>query len=163
MPYNLTEAQCEVLSWLVTKKRSGEIEESFLYSIVSEGVLIHGAKEYLPYHPTIGAFDALVHANLLIKTPLKNTCRYTLTEAAYNVFDAKFADPSDNQLNIARLLAFLSEHFKLEELRSLAVLLGEDHENIEGTTKSGFARELIAHMKHRGRLWELIKTAFTME
>lgn len=162
MRYSLSHEHRAVLRWLVEKQRSGEITQPFLYSVVREGVVIPGAGEYLPYPQTVGAFDALEHIDLLIRTRVGPSFRCTVTQSAYDAVDADFTETQED-INWGRLQTFLAECFKWEELRMLANQLGVDHESIGETSKPSFARELVTYMKHRGRLWELVQTAFTMK
>jgi len=59
--------------------------------------------------------------------------------------------PSTSELH--RLLA---KHYDLEELRTLAFDLGVDWDELGGETKSARARELIAYLKRRNRLGDLV-------
>ncbi|MCI4670934.1 MAG: hypothetical protein MRZ79_22550 [Bacteroidia bacterium] len=52
-------------------------------------------------------------------------------------------------------LATLKKFFNLEELREMSVKMGIDHEEIDGKTKSAFARELILAVERRERIPEL--------
>lgn len=76
-------------------------------------------------------------------------------------------DPSltveESEINIARLQAFLGEYFSLEELRVLCSALDVDDEAVSRAIKGAFARELVREVKQDGRLWELVRAAFTMD
>lgn len=166
----LTPLQQEGLRWIVARIREGEIEESFLIAWAGDDPLIARCRiEPIPKFITRGSIDAWAQAGMVLiredHDPKNNPSASlwcTVTQAAYEAVDSNFVD-YDDQPNNGRLLVFLSECYKFEELRTLTTRLGIDYESIEGATKNSFARELIDYMKRRGRLWDLVHEAFSME
>lgn len=66
-------------------------------------------------------------------------------------------------MNYRRLLAFLSNHFSLNELRTAATMLGISHENIEGGTVEIYARELVAYAQRRNLIGELVGVVLSLD
>ena len=65
-------------------------------------------------------------------------------------------DGNQESIDTSELLENLTGHFSLEELRTLAVEVGMDWDELEGTAKTPKARELIAYLQRQGRLEELV-------
>jgi hypothetical protein len=59
-------------------------------------------------------------------------------------------------LSPADLRIVMTMHFNLNELKNLCFDLGVDYEEFGEAGKSGMVRELIAHMRRRGRFDELV-------
>jgi tetratricopeptide (TPR) repeat protein len=57
---------------------------------------------------------------------------------------------------LALVHRFISEHYDLEELRTLCFDLGIDHENLPGKAKEGLARELVRWAGHNKHLADLL-------
>lgn len=165
MNHNLTPLQRDGLKWIVDQVRADKLEESFLIVWVLTGAIIADCEiENIPEEIlTQGNLAAWDQARLVITRQADQYSIWcTLTQSAFEAADSNFADPED-QPNPVRLLAFLSENYKLDELHTIAFRLGIDPENIEGKTKPAYARELIAHGKNRGRLWDLVHIALQMD
>ncbi len=61
------------------------------------------------------------------------------------------------QREAVQLRQILVERFTDDELRTLAYDLGLDYDSLNGTTKAGRARELVAYMERRQQLEELVR------
>jgi internalin A len=61
------------------------------------------------------------------------------------------------QREAVRVRQILVERFTEDELRTLTYDLGLDYDDLDGTTKAGRARELVAYMERRQRLEELVR------
>jgi hypothetical protein len=64
--------------------------------------------------------------------------------------------PPDRPINLVRLHKLLTEHFDLEDLRTLCFALSLDIDNLNGHGPQGKARELALYMQRRGRVAELM-------
>lgn len=68
---------------------------------------------------------------------------------------AELVSLSPIQRRCILLRNILEERFDLEELRTLCFDLDVDYDSLRGEGKAGKARELVLHMKRKGRLAEL--------
>jgi hypothetical protein len=59
-------------------------------------------------------------------------------------------------VDLARLVDGMNRYFSLEEIETLAFVLGIDFDNLGGGSKGSKTRELVMFMDRRGRLEELI-------
>ena len=66
---------------------------------------------------------------------------------------------ADERATLAYLREVLTGRFDDEELRSLSFDLGVDYDLLEGESKAGKARELVAYFERRRRVPELLKVA----
>jgi internalin A len=66
-------------------------------------------------------------------------------------------DLSSGQREAVRLRQILVERFSEDELRTLTYDLELDYDSLEGTTKAGRARELVAYLERRQRLGDLVR------
>ncbi len=64
---------------------------------------------------------------------------------------------SPTTAKLRKLRQVLNTYLNREELRTLCFDLGADYDNLPGEGKAGKARELIAHLEHRGRIPDLIR------
>lgn len=180
MSYNLTSKQREGLKWVVNLIREGQLDETFSVNWTMGGHIFHrgvpwkGSVDNEAYleHGTIDAWDK---ANMIIAKEISENwgstvshmsryTRCTITQLAYNAVDSNFIEP-EGQPNFTRLQSFLANNafFNFEDLRTLATIIGEDHESISGSTKQAYARELVLKAKRSDTLWDLVRAAFTIE
>jgi hypothetical protein len=66
---------------------------------------------------------------------------------------------ADERADLACLREVLTGRFDDEELRSLSFDLGVDYDLLEGESKAGKARELVAYFERRRRVPELLNVA----
>lgn len=181
MSYNLTSKQRDDLQWVVECTESGDMDETFIVDWMDEGLIKNeewasvrqGSEKKLKR----GTLDAWDRAGLVIVTfkesPANATmpmgflthfayARCTLTQAAYDAVATGFVGPG-RPVNPNRLFSFLSNHFSMNELHTVAAMMGIRHETLEGRTVDVYARELVSYAQRRSLLWELVGVALSLE
>ena len=164
--YNLTLRQREALRWVVEHIRAGNLQETFEFlwdfrSSIMGGWITEPDNSREFDLETLEAWDRanLVHVKTQERDQTKPYLLYksvcTITQSAYVAVDTDFTDP-EPEPNRERLLDLLSK-FGLDELQTMAVRIGADHENIRGETKMAYARELFSYAQRRNLLWKLVR------
>ena len=163
--YYLTLRQREALRWVVEHIQAGNLRETFEFLWDFKSSIIGGwitepenSREF-----DLETLEAWDRANLVhVKTQERDQTKHymlfksvcTITQSAYVAVETDFTDP-EPEPNQERLLDLLSK-FTLDELQTMAVRIGADHENIRGGTKTAYARELFSYAQRRNLLWRLV-------
>ena len=155
----------EAVRWVVEHIQGGNLRETFEFLWDFKSSIIWGwitepenSREF-----DLETLEAWDRANLVhVKTQERDQTKHymlfksvcTITQSAYVAVETDFTDP-EPEPNQERLLDLLSK-FTLDELQTMAVRIGADHENIRGGTKTAYARELFSYAQRRNLLWRLV-------
>jgi hypothetical protein len=153
--------------------RAGDLQETFEILWDFSSSIMRGWNSKPPDHSrefeleTLEAWDRERMANVKTKAPkspgdpifYSTIC--TVTRSAYIAVETDFTDP-EPEPNRNRLLDLLSR-FRLDELRTMAVRIGAEHESIRGDTNTVYARELFAYAQRRNLLWRLVHVVMAFE
>ena len=165
MDYNLTEIQRDILYWMVAEVRDGRLPESFTFSFLANGTF------FSPHYKTVtpppsgisrGSLSALAKAQLiLVAFGDSNFINCTLLQKAYDAVDSRFTD-QNGEINEVLLQKLLShrDFYNREELETLAMKMGFDHEDVPGDSKNAYARQLVLYSKRHSTLRALLDAIF---
>lgn len=172
--YNLTPRQRDALKWVVERVQVGDLQETFviLWDFKST---IHGGWNTTPPDQsrefdlaTLEAWDRAGLVNVVTQERdraqlhLLHSSRCTITQSAYDAVEADFTE-SEPEPNRLRLIKLLTKEYGMKELRLMAVMIGANHESIEGGTVDAYALDLIAYAGRRNLLWKLVHVALAWE
>lgn len=171
--YNLTSRQRDALKWVVERIRAGDLQEAFGFLWDFDSTIRWGwttkpdsSREF--DLATLEAWDRAGLVNVVTQKRdqtqlhlLYSSC-CTITQSAYDAVEADFTE-SEPEPNRARLIKLLSKEYGLKELRLMAVMIGANHESIEGGTVDAYALDLIAYAGRRNLLWKLVHVALAWE
>lgn len=163
MLHNLTDKQLEALRWIVQHIKDGILNETFEVAYVqwSDGDRLffpelRGKGGVNPDPINIGVLDALVASGILIPARLsRDTTRYTLTRAAYEITVFDFSNPEPDPLRsyIKETHHLVQRHFNPDELRQVCFELGVNDWVFGSNPDRPF--ELLLYLYRQNRLNEL--------
>ena len=171
--YNLTPRQRDALKWVVEHVRAGDLQETFeilwdFNSTIQGGwnTKPDSSREFdlatLEAWHRAGLVNVVTQKRDQTQLHLLYSSRCTITQSALDAVEADFTE-SEPEPNRARLIKLLSKEYGMKELRLMAVMIGANHESIEGGTVEDYALNLIAYAGRRNLLWKLVHVALAWE